>query len=182
MTASWTVARPGPVGRLGVPLTVFLAVVVIAAGATGVALLALPGATERFLSWQLGPDVAAALIGGLYLASAVVFGVALTVPMRQVRRLCVAVLGPAVPTLVLSFVHDEVFDLGRWQALVWFGLFITAPVSMTALLIGLRHRFAADERPSPRLERRSWGCCWPVCGSPSADRAYVLVALDELLR
>lgn len=127
--------------RLGMPLTTFLLIVVVAAGASGVALLAFPGSTARYFSWELRPVEAAALIGGCYLASAVVFGVALAAPLRQLQGLCVAVLGLAVPTLVLTLVHDEVFDWGRWQAVVWLALFVGAPVTMTALLVTLRERF-----------------------------------------
>jgi hypothetical protein len=130
----WTAARD----RLGAPLAVFLLIVVGAAGASGVALLAFPGSTGRYFSWELRPPEAAALIGGLYLASAVVFGVALTRPLREVRGLCVAVLGLAVPTLALTLVHDEVFDWTRWQAVVWLALFVTTPLTMSVLLGTLR--------------------------------------------
>ena len=85
--------------------------VVVAAGASGVALLVAPASTDRYFSWTLRPPGAAALIGGFYLASAIVFGAALRLPWRQVRPVLVAVLGLAVPTLVLTFNHDEVFDL-----------------------------------------------------------------------
>ena len=121
---------------------------VVAAGASGTALLVAPGSTHRYFSWTLRPPGAAALIGGFYLASAVVFTWALTLPRRQARALMVGVLGLAVPTLVLTVVHDEVFDFDRWQALAWVGLFVTAPVSATALLVLLRSREAAA-RPLP---------------------------------
>ena len=111
---------------------------VVAAGASGVALLVAPGSTHRYFSWTLRPPGAAALIGGFYLASAAVFAWGLTLPGRQARALLVGVLGLAVPTLVLTIVHDEVFDFGRWQALAWVALFVTAPVSATLLLGVLR--------------------------------------------
>ena len=128
---------------------------VVAAGASGVALLVAPGSTHRYFSWTLRPPGAAALIGGFYLASAVVFAWGLTVPRRQARALLVGVLGLAVPTLVLTIVHDEVFDFGRWQALAWVGLFVTAPVSAT-LLLGVLRSGQAPDRALP-----AW-CRWTL--------------------
>ncbi len=124
------------VDRLGWLAAGFFAVVVVAAGASGAALVLAPGSTDRYFSWTLRPAGAAALIGGLYLASATVFGWALTLPWRQVRPLVVGVFGLAVPTLALTLVHDEVFDFGRWQAAGWLGLFLAAPVSATAIVLG----------------------------------------------
>ncbi|MDQ4131865.1 MAG: hypothetical protein M3179_01360 [Actinomycetota bacterium] len=121
--------EPGPV------LVVFFTVVVVTAGTSGVALLVAPGATDEYFSWTLRAPAAAALIGGFYLASAAVFGWGLTVPRRQARALLVGVLGLAVPTLVLTLVHDEVFDFGRWQAIAWLVLFVTAPISASLLLL-----------------------------------------------
>ncbi len=120
---------------------------VVAAGASGIALLVAPGSTHRYFSWTLRPPAAAALIGGFYLASAAVFAWALTLPRRQARALLVGVLGLAVPTLVLTLVHDEVFDFDRWQALAWVGLFVTAPISASVLLVQLR----PAEAPGPAL-------------------------------
>ena len=119
---------------LGRFVVVFFSIVVVAAGVSGAALMVAPGSTERYFSWTLRPPAAAALIGGFYLASAAVFAWALTLPWRQARSLVVGVLGLAVPTLVMTLVHDEVFDFGRWQALLWVGLFVTAPVTASALL------------------------------------------------
>lgn len=125
------------------PRSIFFAIVVVAAGVSGVALLVAPGSTDRYFSWTLNPPAAAALIGGFYLASAVVFAWGMRLPWPAARALLVGVLGLAVPTLVLSIVHDEVFDLSRWQALAWMALFLTAPVSATLLLV-----------TGPRAERR----------------------------
>jgi peptidoglycan/LPS O-acetylase OafA/YrhL len=43
------------VRRLGPAVTTFLAIVVVAAGISGVVLLAFPGSTGRYFSWALGP-------------------------------------------------------------------------------------------------------------------------------
>src|SRR5690606_31021704 len=114
------VARAGGGTRpiaVGVPAAAaFCVVVAMAAGASSVALLVWPGDTEDYFSWPLRPSAAAALIGGLYLASSALFGWVLTLPWRQARSLFVGSLGLSVPTLVLTIVHDEVFDPDRWQA------------------------------------------------------------------
>jgi hypothetical protein len=137
--------------ELGRFVVVFFSIVVVAAGASGAALIVAPGSTQRYFSWTLRPPAAAALIGGFYLASAAVFGWARTLPWRQARSLVVGVLGLAVPTLVMTLIHDEVFDFSRWQALLWVGLFVTAPVTATVLLSIKRAR----GMPSPALDVES---------------------------
>lgn len=120
--------------RLGGATVALLVIVVVAAGASGAALLIAPEETDRYFSWTLRPPAAAALIGGFYLASAVVFAVAVALPWAQVRTLVMGVYGLSVPTLVLTLLHDEVFDFGRWQAVAWVVLFLFAPVMVTAIL------------------------------------------------
>jgi hypothetical protein len=122
------------VDRLGWVVTIFCVLVVMAAGGTATALLIAPDATDTYFSWTLRPDTAAAMIGGLYLASAVVFAWALTLTWPQVRPLFVGVLGLTAPTFVLTVIHNEVFDFGRWQAIVWLLLFAGAPVSAALIL------------------------------------------------
>ena len=139
----------------------------VAAGASGVALLAWPGSTDRYFSWTLRPPAAAALIGGFYLASAFAFGWGLGLPRRQARALLLGVLGLAGPTLVLTVVHDEVFDFGRWQALAWVALFVTAPVSASLLLV--RRRGFGDGGPALP------GWCRGVVGALGAVLAAVAV-------
>jgi hypothetical protein len=141
--------RAGPAQRLGVPVTAFLGAVVVAAGTTGIVLLAAPGSTDRYFSWTLRPASAAALVGGFYLASAAAFGWALTLRWSEVRSLVVGVLGLTVPTLVLTSVHDEVFDFGRWQAIAWVLLFVAAPGSALALLVARPPEAGSDRRLHP---------------------------------
>lgn len=124
----------------------FFTVVVVAAGASGVALVLFPGSTGSYFSWTLRPPAAAALIGGFYLASAFAFAAGLRMPWRQARSLMVAVLGLAVPTLVLTIVHDEVFDFGRWQAMAWAALFVIAPIGASAILLTTPREPAAGSR------------------------------------
>lgn len=158
--------------RLGAVPVAFFLIVVVAAGASGVALLTAPGSTDRYFSWRLRPPGAAALIGGQYLASAVVFAWGLTLSGREARALVVGVLGLAVPTLVLTIVHDEVFDFGRWQALAWVGLFVTAPFSATVLL--------AARRPSPAGDPGG-GALPAVCRAGLALLALALAAVAVLI-
>jgi hypothetical protein len=135
------------VDRLGVLTVAIFVIVVAAAGISGLVLLLAPGSTGRYFSWTLRPRAAAAVIGGLYVASAIVFAWALTASRRQARPLVVGILGLAVPTLVLTIVYDEVFDFSRWQAVLWVVLFVSAPVSAAAILATT----AADDPGAARL-------------------------------
>ena len=103
------------------------AAVVLAAGAAGLALLVFPGSTARFFSWGLGPPPLASLVGGFYVASSLVFGVAMTRPRGEMRALLAAAFALTAPTFVATMIHLEVFDLGRWQAWFWILLFGGAP-------------------------------------------------------
>jgi hypothetical protein len=145
-TSSRRSARGRGHDRLGPIVATFCVLVVLAAGGTSAALLIAPGSTDTYFSWTLRPDAAAAMIGGLYLASAVVFAWALTLPWRQVRPLFVGVIGLTTPTFVLTLIHDEVFDFSRWQAVVWVLLFAGAPVS-AALILATTRRDPAGGAP-----------------------------------
>jgi hypothetical protein len=134
-------------------LTAFFAIVVAIAGVSGVALLSFPGSTDRYFSWTLRPTGAAAAIGGLYLASAVIFGWALRRTRDEIRSLAVGVLGLAVPTFAFTIVHHDVFDFARWQAIGWWVLFATAVLSVLCELRAPRARRQADATASQR-----WAC------------------------
>jgi hypothetical protein len=138
--------------NLGGVVVTFCVLVVMAAGGTATALLLWPGSTDTYFSWTLRPPAAAAMIGGLYLASAVVFAWALTLPWRQVRPLFAGVVGLTTPTFVLTVVHDEVFDFSRWQAIVWVLLFAGAPVS-AVLILALTQR---DDDATVSAPLASW--------------------------
>lgn len=121
--------------------------VVAAAGVSGLALLIMPESTTQFFSWGLGPPPLASLVGGLYLASAVTFAVALRLPWRCARSLVAASVALTAPTLVATVVHLDVFDFGRWQAWAWVALFLAAPPFWAALLV-------ANRAAVPRSEQR----------------------------
>ena len=109
--------------------------VVAAAGVSGWALVIMPSETAQYFSWGLGPPPLASLVGGLYLASAVTFAVALRLPWRGARSLVAASVALTAPTLVATFVHLDVFDFGRWQAWAWVALFIAAPPFWAGILV-----------------------------------------------
>jgi hypothetical protein len=137
--------------------------VVLAAGVSGLALVIMPESTGQFFSWGLGPPPLAGLVGGLYLASAVTFAVALRLPWRCARSLVAASVALTAPTLVATFIHLEVFDFGRWQAWAWVGLFLAAPPFWAAMLVINR---SAAPRSAP-----------PDVGRPAAIALLVLAAL-----
>jgi hypothetical protein len=117
------------------PARAGFAAVVVAAGVSGLALLIWPDETGEFFSWGLGPPPLASLVGGLYLASAVTFAVAVRLPWRYSRSLVAASVALTAPTLISTLVHLDVFDFGRWQAVAWLVLFSAAPVFWTAMLV-----------------------------------------------
>jgi hypothetical protein len=128
--------------------------IAVAAGIAGVALLAWPGSTPSFFSWPLGPEPAAALVGGLYVASTVTFGFALARSWVEGRGLVVASLGLTVPTLVATIVHRNVFDFSRPAAVAWLVIFASAPIAFVAMLAGLPVGATPHQRPpSPPLVR-----------------------------
>lgn len=125
--------------------------VVLAAAVSGLALLIAPASTGQYFSWGLGPPPLAALVGGLYLASAVTFGVALRLPWPGVRSLLAASVVLTTPTLVFTLAHIDIFDMGRWQAWAWLALFAAAPPFWAGLLWAGRHGRSAATRTSGAL-------------------------------
>lgn len=109
--------------------------VVAAASVSGLALMIWPEEAGRFFSWGLGPPPLASLVGGLYLASAVTFAVAMRLPWRSARSLVAASVVLTTPTLIATFAHLGVFDFDRWQAWAWIGLFVAAPPFWIAMLV-----------------------------------------------
>jgi hypothetical protein len=146
------------------------ALVAFAAGVVGVLMLIVPGSTDRYFSWALAPAPLAALVGACYVASAVVFGWAAARPgWPGLRPLCLAVFGLTVPTLIATIHHRSVFDFGRWQAVLWLGLFIASPLVFGITLA--RHRRATrplgPSVPSPARV---------VLGAMSAAYAAIAIA------
>ena len=137
-----------------------LAGVAFAAGLIGMAMVLAPGSTGRYFSWQLNPPALAAFVGAAYIASAIVFGSAAFAGSWAAQRgLCASVLGLAVPTLVITAVHRDVFDFGRWQAIAWVVLFISSVTSFSALV---------------RQRGRATAAHGPVLGPPARAMLCVL--------
>src|SRR5438876_2588570 len=93
--------------------------VAIAAGVSGLALVAFPGSTPKFFSWGLSPSPLASLIGAFYIASAVTFALAVWRNWRETRGLTVGIVGLSVPIFLVSLVHHDIFDFGVPQAWAW---------------------------------------------------------------
>ena len=127
-------------------LRVAFLIVTVVAGLVGLVMLIDPGSTGDYFSWALGPPPLAALVGGFYVASTVVFGLAAGRPWGEVRGLVVAVLGLTLPTLVATLVHQEVFDFSRPVAVVWIVLFVGSPATFGTILF-LRRRVRVDPGP-----------------------------------
>jgi hypothetical protein len=124
-------------------LRVAFLIVTVVAGLVGLVMLIDPGSTGDYFSWALGPPPLASLVGGLYVASALVFGLAASRPWGEVRGLVVAVLGLTLPTLVATLAHQEVFDFSRPVAIVWIVLFVGSPLTFGTVLF-LRRRARVD--------------------------------------
>jgi hypothetical protein len=136
---------------LGAVTAIFFALVVVASGFSAIVLLAWPGSTATTFSWTLRPVPAAAVIGGLYLVSAIAFGAALTHSWREVRGLWVAVYGLAVPTVVETLLHRHLFTFSRWQALAWLAIFVGTPFAVTWVLARQRRPSTTESTPRPTL-------------------------------
>jgi hypothetical protein len=123
---------------------------VVAAGAVGLALLAVPRATGAFFAWTLRPAGLASFAGGIYVASAVVYAVGLRASWRAARPLVYGAVVLSVSVLAITLIHLEVFDLHRLQAWAWLFLF----AGFGAVTIVLAAARPPADAPSERLA--SW--------------------------
>lgn len=121
----------------------------IAAGISGLALLAVPSATGDYFAWGLAPAPLAALIGGFYLASSVVYLNGARASWPAARVLIVGILGLTLPIFVATLIDLEVFDFGRLAAWAWVILFGLFPLA--ALLVLAGQRGAGDPGPDRAL-------------------------------
>jgi hypothetical protein len=132
---------------------------VLAAGAVGAALLIVPGATGAFFAWSLAPASLAAFAGGVYLASALVYAVALRAPAREAHGLVVAAVVLSVSVLASTLAHLEVFDFGRLQAWAWVALF--AGFGIVTMVLAVRGPWWPA--PGPRLPVWARGLLGAAC-------------------
>lgn len=132
--------------------------VAVVAGVFGAIMLIAPGDTDTYFAWPIGPEAVAATVGGCYIASAIVFGIAAACEeWVQVRALCFAALALTVPTLVATIYDSEVFDFGRLLAIVWVILFVVSPVVFLGLLWVQRHAVAPESPPLTPAARILFG-------------------------
>jgi hypothetical protein len=110
--------------------------VAVAAGVSGAALVLFPASTGEYFSWGLVPPPLAALIGGFYLASSLVYARAVTAPWDELWIMVIGIVGLSIPVLVATLAHLDVFDFGRLQAWAWVILFAAFPLAATATLAG----------------------------------------------
>jgi hypothetical protein len=120
---------------------------VIAAGLVGMALLVVPDATGVFFAWGLQPAPLAAFAGGIYVASAIVYAVALRAPAGESRGLVIGAVVLSVSVLASTLAHLDVFDFGRLQAWAWVALF----AAFGAATLVLAARGPWWPLPGPRL-------------------------------
>jgi hypothetical protein len=106
---------------------------VLAAGAVGVALLIVPDATGTFFAWGLEPASLAAFAGGVYVASAVVYAVG--IKAADAHGLVVAAAVLSLSVLAATLAHREVFDFGRLQAWAWVALFAAFGLTTSVLAV-----------------------------------------------
>ncbi len=123
----------------------------VAAGISGIALIAAPSATSDYFAWGLAPVPLASLIGGFYIASSVVYLQAARAGWLQGRPLVVGILALSIPIFVATMVDLHLFDFGRLPAWVWVVLFGLFPLAAIAVLLGQRGAATpeADRRLSP---------------------------------
>jgi hypothetical protein len=147
-------SRRGTVDRV---LDVAFAIVAVVAGIVGVVMLMAPGSTGDYFSWELGPPPLASLVGGLYVASTVVFGLAIAQAWGAVRGLVAGVLALTLPTLAATLIHSEVFDFSRAVAVIWLILFVASPLTYGSILVLRRTARVAGGPPLPGRLRMSLG-------------------------
>jgi hypothetical protein len=147
-------SRRGTVDRV---LDVAFAIVAVVAGIVGIVMLVAPGSTGDYFSWELGPPPLASLVGGLYVASTVVFGLAIAQAWGAVRGLVAAVLALTLPTLAATLIHSEVFDFSRAAAVIWLILFVASPLTYGSILVLRRAEGGAGGPPLPGRGRLSLG-------------------------
>jgi hypothetical protein len=147
-------SRRGTVDRV---LDVAFAIVAVVAGIVGIVMLVAPGSTGDYFSWELGPPPLASLVGGLYVASTVVFGLAIAQAWGAVRGLVAAVLALTLPTLAATLIHSEVFDFSRAAAVIWLILFVASPLTYGSILVSRRAQRVSGGPPLRAGARLSLG-------------------------
>ena len=152
----WLVAGGEGVSSLELVRRGAFLLLVVAAGAVGLALLAVPEATGAFFAWSLAPTPLAAFAGGVYVGSAVLYAVGLARPAVETWSLVLAAVVLSVSVLTITLAHLEIFDFGRLQAWAWVALF--AGFAATTCVLALAGRRPDDGgRSAPSWVRWALG-------------------------
>jgi hypothetical protein len=69
------------------------------------------------------------------------------------RGICFGILAFTLPTLAATVRHRDLFDWGRWQALVWVALFVGTPLAFSCFLYLQRGQRLAGRDPLPGWAR-----------------------------
>ena len=170
--------RRGTVDRV---LDVAFAIVAVVAGIVGVVMLVAPGSTGDYFSWELGPPPLASLVGGLYVASTVVFGLAIGQAWGAVRGLVAGVLALTLPTLAATLIHSEVFDFSRPVAVIWLILFVASPLTYGSILVSRRALRVGGGPPLRAAARLSLGALAVALAAFGVLTWVDLTAAEELV-
>jgi hypothetical protein len=152
----WLVAGGQGVSSLELVRRGAFLLLVVAAGAVGLALLAVPGATGAFFAWSLAPTPLAAFAGGVYVGSAALYALGLTRPAGETRSLVLAAVVLSVSVSTITLANLEIFDFGRLQAWAWVALFAGFAATTCALALAGRRSVDAD-RSAPSWVRWALG-------------------------
>jgi hypothetical protein len=114
---------------------VYLVVAVLAAIA-GIILVAAPGSTQRLFAWGLKPPAVAGMTGGMFVGAAVAYGVAATRTRVAGFGLSLFSIVFAGPVFGYTLLHHDLFDFGRWQAVLWLASFTLIIVLSLVMLAG----------------------------------------------
>jgi hypothetical protein len=157
-------------------LRALFVIVAVVAGIAGIIMLIAPASTDRYFSWPIGPQSVAATVGGFYVASAFVFGLAaIGEDWPGARGLCFGVLALTIPTLAATARHHDVFDFGRWQAVAWVTLFVASPLAYGTILVLQRGRVTGS---GEQLRRWVRPVLWVLATGYAALAVVIWFALD----
>jgi hypothetical protein len=147
LLGAWAPARDDPPAMTLARL--MFGAVAVAAGLSGVALVAAPSTTADWFAWGLAPPPLAATVGGFYLASSAVYGLGARAGWRAGRVLAIGILALSAPIFVSTLVDLDVFDLGRLPAVTWVVLFGAFGPAALVVLVAQRRVGTGPEPDRP---------------------------------
>jgi len=147
-------------------------IVSILAAVVGVLLVAAPGSTERLFAWGLKPPAVAALTGGLFLGAAALYALGSARAAVAGRGLGLLSIVFATPTWSYTVMHRDLFDFGRWQAVVWLVVFVL--ITLLAILMLWRGAWSsAGEGPPMATWARSLLFLLGLAGAVAATALFI---------